>query len=108
MNPDTLFGLVAPTVTMAAVLGELVIRLRVAITEPFTVVVADEAAVSDDWIEPAMREGVPPTCDQSVIEALPLFEPLPTVVLPIIALSAIVLPAVAVTVARSVVLGRGD
>ena len=77
MNPDTLFGLVATTVTMAAVLGELVIRLRVTITEPFTVVVADKAAVSDDRIEPAMREGVPPTCDQSVIEALPLFESLP-------------------------------
>jgi len=32
MRPESLFGLVAVTVMMAAVLGELVIRLRVALT----------------------------------------------------------------------------
>jgi hypothetical protein len=32
MKPESLFGLVAATVMMAAVLGELVIRLRVALT----------------------------------------------------------------------------
>jgi hypothetical protein len=92
--------------TIAVFFGELAIRLGVAFLEPFAIVIADKAALSDDRIEPAMRKGVPPTRDQSVVEALPLFESLPTVVLPIIALSAIVLPAVAVTVAPSVVLGE--
>jgi|RhiMetdeSRZDD1v2_1073273.scaffolds.fasta_scaffold350104_2 hypothetical protein len=62
---------------VAAVLGELVIRLRVALTEPFAVVIADEAALKNDRIELAMREGVGPALVQSVIEALPLFESLP-------------------------------
>ena len=63
--------------TSEVALGELSIRLRVAFTESFAVVIADKAAVSDDRIEPAMRKGVPPTRDQSVVEALPLFESLP-------------------------------
>lgn len=62
---------------IAMVLGKLVIRLRVALTEPFAVVIADEAALMIDRIEPAMRERVPPACDQSSVEALPLFNPLP-------------------------------
>ena len=62
---------------MATVLGELEIRLRVALTEPFAVVVADEAALMNGRIEPAMRERVPAARDQSGVEALPLFEPLP-------------------------------
>ena len=62
---------------VAAVLGELEICLRVALTEPFAVVIADEAALKNDRIEPAMRERVPPACYQSGVEALPLFKPLP-------------------------------
>jgi hypothetical protein len=75
---------------MATVLDEPVIRLRVALTEPFAVVVADEAALKNDRIEPAVREGVGPALFQPVIEALPLFELLP----------ASVYAAVAVTVER--------
>jgi hypothetical protein len=64
----------------AAVFGELRIRLRVAFTEPFTVVVADKAALQNDRIELAMRERIRFPPGQPGIEALPLFELLPAVV----------------------------
>jgi hypothetical protein len=68
----------AATVMMAAVFGELGVRLLVALTEPFAIIIADKAALNNDWIEFAMRERVRLPFGQSGIEALPLFESFPS------------------------------
>lgn len=62
---------------MAAVIGELMVRLRIAFLEALAVVIADEAALKNQWIEPAMRDCVRPPLDQSGVEALPLFDQFP-------------------------------
>ena len=61
---------------MAAVKGELPVRLGVASMEALAVVIADKSAIREG-AESAMRDRVRPPLGQSVIEALPLFEPLP-------------------------------
>jgi hypothetical protein len=90
------FGLLAATVMMAVILDEPVICLQIALTKSYTIVIADQTAVSDDRIEFAMREGVRLPLGQSGIEALPLFESLP----------ASVNAAVAVVIEPSRNLGR--
>jgi hypothetical protein len=62
---------------MAAVIGELVVRLGISFVEALAIVIADKAALENEWIEPAMRQRVRPPFDQSGIEALPLFDQLP-------------------------------
>jgi len=68
--------LVATTVMMAAVTGELPVRLGVASMEALAVVIADKAAIRE-WAESATRDRVRPPLGQSVIEAPPLLDQLP-------------------------------
>jgi hypothetical protein len=68
----------ATTEMMAAVIGELVVRLGIAFVEALAVVIADKAALENEWIESAMRQRVRPPFDQSGVEALPLFDQLPS------------------------------
>ena len=61
---------------MAAVIGELPVRLGVASVEALAVVIADKAAIREG-AESAMRYRVRPPLSQSVIEAPPLLTQLP-------------------------------
>jgi len=61
---------------MAAVTGELPVRLGVAFVEALAVVIADKSAIREG-AESAMRYRVRPSLVQSVIEAPPLFTQLP-------------------------------
>jgi len=64
------------TVTMAAVKGELPVRLGVASLEALAVVIADKVPIREG-AESAMRDRVRPPLGQSVIEAPPLLDQLP-------------------------------
>src|SRR5262245_53220416 len=68
--------LVATTVMMAAVTGELPVCQGVASVEALPVIVADKAAIRE-WAESATRDRVRPPLGQSVIEAPPLLDQLP-------------------------------
>jgi hypothetical protein len=78
---------------MAVVIGESAMRVVIPATEPF--------------IEPAMLKGIFLASYQPAMVTTAFFKSLPIVVLPMISLSAIVLPAAAVMVATSPVLSEG-
>src|SRR5882672_11352941 len=85
-------------VAIRVVIGELSIRLAVPALKALAVVSSAELVTNRAGrMESEMRQGVAPTCDQSVIDASSLFELLP----------AAVYSAVAVTVTPLPVLGEG-
>ena len=83
---------------MAVVIGESAIRSGIPATEAFTVVaVAKAEAGMAERIEPAMLEGVFPAPCQPVTVTTSLFKSLPAAVLPIIVVTMIVLPIIAIS-----------
>jgi len=93
---------------MAVVIGESAMPMVALATEPVVVFAAAKAgAVIAEPIEPAMLKGIFPIPHQPVMVTTAFFKSLPTAVSVVIALPAIVLPAAAVTVAPSPVLGEG-
>ena len=102
---------------MAVVIGESAMPVVAPVTEPFAVFAAAKAEAGiSERIEPAMLKVAFPVPHQAVMVTTAFFKSLPTAVLPVIALSAIVsptvvvttivMPAVAVTVRPSPVLGK--
>jgi hypothetical protein len=111
-----LFDLIATAITTTVIIGESAVRSGVPATEPFAIVAAAKAEAGiAERIEPAMLKGIFSAPHQPVAETVALFKSHPTLVLPIIptvvfaviAISAIVLPVAAITVAPSPILSEG-